>query len=512
MLEGYISPITDQKTLEKFLKDLDEELHQRGIKYGECLWDTYLGKAAEDLNLLEGKISELLLDADHLETVKVWRGKVDDPKVERILDLFERAFLTAQVVSHEDVYSLKNEINSEVIKFRPVVGGKTLERSDLHELMRHNPNRDIRREGYFAEKPLHDEIVNRCVDLINIRNDRARQLGFDNLMVLDLPLSDIQKEEILTIFNRLEPETRDRFFGFFEDAGAKEGYDRPEPWDIAFLIQKRASLPKEAFPRDRMVDWTLEMAESLGFPQKEFSDIHIEFGDIPFGGVCFGIDPPKDIRILLNPRDGLDYVKVLFHEFGHALQDRYVPEGYHIAKGDTGAPFGEGMAEFLEGIGEEQHWLTTHTDLSAKQIDDYRQARAIERMTWLRNLMASAEFEFEVVSNPDRDLDFLNHNIGKKYTIAPQEPSRKWAASQSMFVTHPLYVYSYVLADCFAAQLRSKLGGLQGDIFDNKNIASYLIEHCYQPGGYISWREKVQNATGHDVTADNLLGELLDAS
>ncbi len=507
MIEGYSTPIADQETLGKFITSLDQEIHQRGIKYGECLWDTYLGKAQDDLNELEGKISELLLDPDHLETVKAWRDKADDPTLARLLDLFERALTGAQVTSHADVFKLKNEINSEVIRFRPTVGGEMMERSDLRELMRSDPNRDLRREGYYSNKALHHTIVERSVELVKVRNSRARDLGYDDLIDLDLPMTDIQKNEIMSVFDRLEAGTRDRYYAFLDDAGSKEGYDRVQPWDVSYLLQKQVSLPKEAFPKDKMVDWTLGMAEALGFPKNEFADIHIEFGDIPFGGVCFGIDPPKDIRVLLNPRDGHEYVKVLFHEFGHALQDRYVPEEHHIAKHDTGPPFGEGIAEFLEGIAEEKNWLLTHTGLSSDKIDRYREARAIERITWLRSLMASATFEFEVVTDQDRDLDMLSHQIAGKFTIVTEEPSRQWAA-HSIFVTHPLYVYSYIFADCLAAQLRGKLGSNGGEIYGNKDIASFLIETCFKPGGYISWREKVENATGTDISVDDLLGEL----
>jgi len=518
MLKGYSTPISDQKTLAEFVKALDAELHRRGVQYSECLWDTYLGKAKDDLNVLEGRISELLLDADHLETVRKWRGSVENPTLERILELFERALLVSQVLSHEDVYRLKNEINAEVIRFRPEIGGKQLDRSDLRELMRLEPDRNIRRDGYYCERPLHEAIAGRCVGLLNLRNSRAQDLGFANLMTLGLPLSDVSQDEILSVFDRLEPATRSLYFDFLEEARAQEGYDSLEPWDVSFLIQKRVSLPKRAFPRNRIVDWTLEMAESLGFEDSPLRSrgedkggqfgIHIEFGDIPFGGVCFGIDPPKDIRILINPRDGHEYVKVMFHEFGHALQDRHVPEEYHIAKSDTGPPFGEGMAEFLEGIGEESGWLKSHTELSSKRIDGYHGARAIERVAWLRGLMAAAVFEFEAISNPIQDLDALSHSIGKKYTVVSAEPSETWAARQSIMVTHPLYVYSYILADCLAAQLRSTLGGSDGELFGNRDVAPFLIEECFRPGGMISWRDKVKNATGNDIRADELLEQL----
>jgi oligoendopeptidase F len=517
MLEGYSAPITDQKILAEFVKALDNEIHRRGVQYGECLWDTYLGRAKENLNVLEGRIAELLLDPDHLETVRQWREKVDDAMLDWILDLFERALLSAQVVSHPDVYRLKNEINAEVIRFRPEIDGKQLDRSDLRELMLLEPDRDLRRAGYHAVKPLHNAIVDRCVELLNVRNSRARDLGYDNFMTLGLPLSDIYRDEILQVFNELEPATHSRYYDFLDDARSREGYDRLEPWDVSYLIQKRASLPKSAFPKDRIVDWTLEMAESLGFedsPPRSRGEqkggrfgIHFEFGDIPFGGVCFGIDPPRDIRILMNPRDGLEYVKVMFHEFGHALQDRYVQEEYHIAKSDTGPPFGEGMAEFLEGIGEEKGWLASHTDLTPHQIDSYRQTRDIERIAWLRRLMAGAVFEFEAIANPIQDLNALSHELGKKYAVVSEEPSNSWAASQSIMVSHPLYVYSYIIADCLAAQLRSKLSGADGELFGNREVAPYLIEKCYRPGGLISWRDKVQNATGNDIRADELLAQ-----
>jgi oligoendopeptidase F len=507
MIINFKTPISDQSTLEKFLKSLDQEIHNREVKYGECLWDTYLGKAKDDLNVLEGRISDLLLDPDHLEVIRTWRGKVDDPILERILDLFERVLLASQVLSHPDVFRLKNEINQDIISFQPVIDGKTIERSDLRDIMHYEKDRSIRQKGYFAEKPLHDKTVERCVNLIKMRNDRARDLGYSDFMNLGLPMSDIHLDEILLVFDRLEAGTRDLYYGVLNEASSKAGYDRLEPWDVGFLIQKTVSLPREKFPKDRMVDWTKEMAVSLGFPQQEFKDIHIEFGDIPFGGVCFGIDSPKDIRVLLNPRDGLNYVKVLFHEFGHALHDRYVPEGFHIAKSDTGAPFGEGMAEFLEGIAEEKEWLTSHTDFSEQQIDEYRKARSLERIAWLRRLMASAAFEFEVVANPDGNLDELHHSLIQQYAVAPTIPVAQWAA-QSIMVTHPLYIYSYIFADCLAAQLRYRLGREEGGIFNNHEVAPFLIEKCYSPGGYISWRDKVFNAVGHDVQVDELLSEL----
>jgi peptidyl-dipeptidase A len=121
-------------------------------------------------------------------------------------------------------------------------------------------------------------------------------------------------------------------------------------------------------------------------------------------------------------------------------------------------------------------------------------------------------FERELYSNPDQDLNELWWNLVERYQGLHRPDSiegRAHWASKIHFVVAPVYYHNYMLGRMYAAQLRHRISQqvpetMASGAFDMQGqpaVGRFLIENVFRPGALYPWPEFVRRSTGEDLTA-----------
>lgn len=484
---------------------LEDRMEKIDIEYGETLWKKYLREPCGDLNEIERRRSEIILNDTYLNIVKQWKFKVSDALLKKRLQNAERLFLRERIEALPDIFLARNKINEEHIGFKPVVLGKTMERTDVAEMLRKDPESSRRRAAWESSAELSRKIEREVIELLRKRNEHAKELGYKTYVDYALTLDLIDKAELLRLYQELDELTRLSFHSVLDEIKQKLRIDPVEPWDINYAIDQFVNPPDEHFPRGEIIPKVRELVRSFGIISEELP-ILIKQADIPFGGLCFAIRIPTDVRIVYNPRDGYRFHSILFHEYGHAIHACFVRQPHFVLKGDIGC-FNEGMATILQHFVYDYDWLRANTDISEEEILRFVKAEKASRLLRMRSLMAMSAFEFLAFENLDQDLNELWSQIRARYLFVSENLTPQWAA-QSIFTTHPVYFQNYILAEAIAAQTIAYLREKYGNILNNAEVSRFLVENYYGPGSSIDWPEKIERATGHKLNAKALAEEL----
>jgi oligoendopeptidase F len=503
--------IGSETLLKTWLDQLETRLGNVAVGYNSASFNIYVGRPAPDLGRFDAAFSALLLDPAHQQVVNFWREKAVDPLLRRRLELFRRTFMGAEVSKAPEISETRNSINDQLIKYQPQIGSEKLSRSDITQTLRTCPDRDRRRRVYEqALSPLAFRLAPQVAGLLKLRNAEARRMGFPTYADLHLELQGLNRASLFELFDHLEQLTERPYQAFLEKGRREAGLDRVEPWDLQWLAERQAALPEVAFQRDKILPLAHALLAQFGL-QPAALPVELVTKDIPFGGLCFTIRVPDDIRILSNPRDGYPSFRTLIHEYGHAIHAIYNTQPFYTLKRESGA-FNEGMAETLAYFTHYPDWLRAVTGLSEAEAGRYRLENNARRILRLRNLIAQARFEIEAYSQPEADLNRLLAEYEGHYLGLPVNLTPRWAAV-SFPTTHPIYRQNYILADLMAAQTHAELNRRFGSFFtlapaERAEVFNFLRDNYFAPGNRLEWTEKIRQATSQPLSAAALLTEL----
>jgi peptidyl-dipeptidase A len=485
--------------------EVETRLEKLSVEYGRAMYDVYLGKEGVDLNAIQARISEIYLNPANFEMLAGARRESLDQKTRLSVDKMLRWFTAAQVNAHPDVYRMRNEIEEELLSFKPQVQGKEVSRARAREILQKEDSRDLRREAYFCELPLAAKIRGKVIELVKVRRDLARELGAQNYPDLVLTLQDNDIGDIKLLFELLEEQTSVQFGNYMQHLAAETDFDEIMPWDMAYLFGRKR-LPDKAFSKEGILPAVKHVFGGMGFDIDELG-IDVKFHDIPFGGLCFGIYVPDDVRILANPSNGHRYYVTMFHEFGHAIYDKLIEQEHYALKSDSSSCFTEGIAVLMSRFAEDREWLSMREGLKPEQVRDYLSRLGFTRMMRLRSLMSGALLEYHIYEDPDQDIDALAAQLLHKFMLVKSEPNGLWAANP-FNVSHPVYLQNYVLAEMIAQQILDYLGHHYATLLGNRVVSKFMTKNFFAPGGSNAWRDKIKYATERPLGPEALLAAM----
>ena len=491
-----------------FLESLDTEIHELHKKETLASWNLYFGGSLEDVDNTSGDISRFYWNEDYFRTLKEMEGKEHDPFHEKWIEQFMKAFLVGRINFEPEIFRLRNRLEKRLIAFRPVLKGEQQDRAVLHERLVKEEDRNLRKEITLSLWDVHRTMRDDLMTLVRMRNDAARQAGYEDYAALLLETQDLSKEEMKTLCEKIKVETEDTFQELLQTVGEAVGTDRPEPWDIGFATHGIKWLPDKFFPRTELIASGMKLAEELGFGE-EARKVKVVTEDIPFGGICYPVDPPSDVRILINPRDGQFHYYVFFHELGHAIHARSLNEDLpHLLRYEDSSGMVEGIADTIGAFALEREWLDKISGLDDAVIDRFLSNKRIITVESLRGLAKLTCFEMELYERPEDDLDSLYDELASKFTISPSEQIPRFA-SQTLFTTHPLYEQNYILAHIISQQFVDflKREG-KGRILGMIGVGDLMKNEIFHEGALKGWKEKVKRFTGEEYNPDHLLETL----
>jgi peptidyl-dipeptidase A len=353
------------------------------------------------------------------------------------------------------------------------------------------------------------------IQLVKLRNKKARQLGFPNYYSLALHLQAVDEEWLLKTLNILEENTRTAF-GEYADAFKKKlRIENLGPWDFDIVLRDTASIPDRYFPQDSVFAVIHEFQKGIGFdvdslPIKEVTK------DIQYNALGIAINIPDDSRIMINPTKGKGFYSAAFSQYGHCLKAVHTRVEYPILKGYEWIPgaqcaaYEEGIAEMHGEFTDDSLWLSKLTKARPKTIDKYTAGRGLPTMYRMRQLLKDFFIEYEMYKNPEQDMALLEREMLGKYLLTTLDDSLEHQFAASVpYASHPCYYHNCILAGMIAAQLQEALTSKFGaGKIENPKAASWMIDHLYATGETEEWTERMRNATGKSLETGAYLRKL----
>lgn len=503
-MKNAVMPVNELE-LTALLDSIDSTLEELSARTSLAHFNRLTGESHEDLEALNNESSRIMLNPSYRLAIQEWLPRVTNERLKRRVWLFHRAFRAAQIENNAGLFALANGIEEKIIQFQPELDGQKLSRSDLGKVMETEPDRARRERAYRANKALGNLIETDVLELFAYRNKLARELGSNDYVDLGFEQVDLIETELVALFEQVRELTQPAWEQILADISGKLHVDSLAPWDFNYYIHSiLPSPPIERFPKSGIIPTFKRWLARCGGDLSALP-IQVIEQDIPYGGLCVPIRLGKDIRILTNPRDGLSWYNILFHEFGHGIHASLIDTSSHVVAGGDPSFLWEGIAGMYQWITDTPEFLHDEFGLTHEEIAQVTLQSRIRNILGYRNIAVACRLEWAIYRgepNPREHLrDLIRHYIG----IEPP-PNPSWAGD-TLYTTHPLYHQNYLLMDLLATQTISAMKQQLGH-YPAPCMFDFISRHYIVQGGWTPWREKIIAATGAPLTA-SALGDYL---
>jgi peptidyl-dipeptidase A len=459
------------------------------------------------------------------------RGSVQDSLLKRQLILLYNSFTVNQVDTAllRVVTDKQSAISMAFNTARGMFEGTRKSDNELSQILKSDRNQQRRRAAWEAMKEVGKTVAPMVIELVKLRNEIARKLGYENYYVMMLATDEQDPAEVLKIFDELARQTeapflsmknsldaeRAKLFGispaqlrswhyedpFFQEAPAVRGADL----DALVKGKDVQSVGREFFDGINLpVDDILQRSDL--FP-REGKYQHAYATDI---------DRLGDIRTMCNLSDNMYWMGTILHELGHCVYSKNIDRSLpFLLRGSAHAFMTEAIAILFEGQTQNAEWLGIMIGLSGRDPAVIRKAGEAQARTggllfsrWSQVMM---RFERALYENPDQDLNTLWWDLVEKYQGLARPEGRNepdWAAKIHL-AQYPCYYHNYMLGKLAASQI---LHALNKQVRQNDHteefsfvklpaVGQYLKTNIFAPGMRLHWNDLLKEATGEGLTA-----------
>ncbi|MFQ5425013.1 MAG: M2 family metallopeptidase [Phycisphaerae bacterium] len=491
-------------------------------------------EAFEAKKQAENALIELHSDRETFAGLKALKdgGRVTDAVLARQLDVMYRTFLPGQVdpAVQKRIVDIQTEVEKIFNTHRSRVGGKQMTENDVRKILSDTKDSALAEEAWKGYMAVGAKVEAKLKELVALRNQVARQLGFRDFYVMSCTLQEIDEGELLRLFDELDDLTREPFAALKRDIdtamAARFGIASGDlrPWNFGDLFfQETPGMEAvnldSVFADQDLLALVKKYYASLDMPVEAIlarSDMYEKPGKSPHA-FCTDLDRTgEDVRVLCNLKPNLYWMDTIMHEVGHAVYDTYIrrdlPFLLHEASHSITT---EGVAMMFGAFVKNGDWLRRVRGLSPGEAESVvrsaRRALRAEKLVFSRWTQVMVRFEYGMYTNPDQDLGKLWWDLKKRYQLLspPETVHRPDYAAKVHVITVPVYYHSYMMGDLFASQLRAhiarKVMGLADvsstSFYGSRDAGRFLKEHVFGPGNLYSWNELTRRATGEPLSA-----------
>lgn len=416
----------------------------------------------------------------------------------------------------EKITALEAEVRQLVYNFRAEVDGEALTDNQIDDILSKSKQTEEVRAAWLASKGLGSRVAGQIRELARVRNQAARAQGFRDHFQRALTLNEIDEEEMLSIYERLEASTLDPFLRLKAEINQQRAdrfgitLDELMPWHFGDRFFQQVPIQEEIgdeawFTSRDPVKLALATYDGLGLDVRDIlerSDLYPRQGKDQHA-FCIDIDREGDVRTLNNLQPNRRWTETLLHELGHAAYDKYIDHDLPWSLRTPPHPLStEAVALMMGGITQDERWLAEILEVPADQASSLSQAgQAREkamRLIFTRWCLVVTNFERALYADPDRDLDTLWWDLVERYQTLRRPPDREapdWASKYHVGLV-PVYYQNYLLGYLVTAQLQKELQKRTGSLAAQQQAGRWLVEKVFHPGAKFDWARHVQFATG----------------
>jgi peptidyl-dipeptidase A len=534
VLSGCSTMVKEQQ-LARFIETHVSKVEPLFAQANYAYWDASTTGKSEDYDRykrLQLDIRRIYSNSLEFAFLKEMResGQVRNARLARQLDKLYYAYLQNQMdpVLMGKIVELDARITENYNKFRGEIEGRKVTNTEIYKIMTTETDSHKRELAWRASKQVGDFIVADLIDLVKLRNEAARKLGFDNYHSFAIVTGEQSVEEIDRIFRELDELTAEPFAAYKKelDGVLAQMYGiSPQdlkPWHYHDPFFQRTplvfQLDLDTYYRKHNVK---ELAQvfyaGVCLPVDDIlarSDLYDREGKNPH---AFGFDADRkgDVRILANLDNDERWMETILHELGHAIYSKYHDRHEPYLLREPAHNFTtEAIAMFFGRLSRNADWMRDMLNLSD---EDYRKIQGVswkytrsQQILFPRWAMVMYYFEKQLYANPDQDLNSLWWDLVEKYQYVKRPPEALDAgwASKLHFTIAPCYYHNYMMGELFASQLHHYLVfnvmNKQSDegvsYVGDKRVGEYLRKNVFAPGALYQWNEMITRATGEPLT------------
>jgi peptidyl-dipeptidase A len=525
--------------LERFISEFEKRMAPVERAADEAWWTlatTGTDEAQEEFVRAGKEYNTLFSDPDEYLTLRNWyeeRDTLESPLLRRQVEVLYRTFAERQGDEEilDRIEELEAEANAVFGNHRSVVRGKKMGENEVRELLRLSEDQDLRREAWEASKSVGLAVEGTVRELARLRNNLAREQGYENYYARSLELQEIEAGELAGIMGELESATDAPFNEMKNDIDAKLkekfGVDDVMPWHLSGAFFHRA--PDVAgidldryFEGDNLEDVTRRTYDALGLDVRGVlskSDLYEREGKSQHAFCArMGREYPYDVRVLANVKPDAYWMDAMLHEFGHAVYDRHVnPRLPYLLRTHAHANTTEAIALMMGALVDDPGWLRSVAGVEKERLDEDSEKlaahRRADKMNLARFVLVMYHFEQALYADPDdKALNSVWWDLVERLLFVARPPGRDepdWAAVIHVAVA-PVYYHNYMLGELISAQLRDYLEShiTHGPFYENEVAGRYLLESFFGPGARENWRDTVLRATGEPLDPEPFVKSL----
>ncbi|RPJ38146.1 MAG: peptidase M3 [Planctomycetaceae bacterium] len=458
-------------------------------------------------------------------------GQIADPLLARQLTVLYNAYLSNQIEAEllKQIVELGTQIEKNFSTSRGSIDGKKVTDNEIKGILKSETDSAKREKAWLASKQVGQVVAADLVQLVKLRNEAARKLGFDNYHTMALATGEQDVKELDKIFNELYELTNKPFAALKADLdrtlARKYGIkpDKLMPWhyhDPFFQETPMVyDLDLDTYYKDRDVRKLAEgFYAGIGLPVDAIlanSDLYEKDGKNPHA-FCTHIDREGDVRVLCNLKNDEYWMETILHELGHGVYDKYLDYSTpYLLRSPAHAFTTEAMAMFFGRLSRNPAWMQQTLGLSRAQRADIEKVSGkyaqLKQLIFARWAMVMYNFEKGLYANPDQDLTALWWSLVEKYQLVKRPADRTnpdWAA-KIHFSAAPCYYHNYMLGEMLASQLHhhvvSKVLALKSDknvsYIGQEKAGQFLRENVFHAGNLYPWNQMIERATAEPLTA-----------
>lgn len=509
------SAATDKAAMSAVLDTLGARYERASIMLGESNWALYTKTAGPAREAPKEQLNAILIDDANHNLVKAWLAKGDtDATFKRRLTLWHNAMIGADVDLDSRIRGMADKMTPEIVNYEAKIDGRVVDRKDIRQMLSGDKDRDRRRKAYEVYIPLAKLMEKNVIQLVRLRNAKAKSLGYPDYPHLVMALNGLDYDWVMTALQKIRSGTDDIYTDWLSSATRTYTLDVPYAWDLRFLAQQTTALPDRYFPADKAQDRLGVTMTGMGFDLTKLP-VKIATADIPFGGQNIAVAIPGDDRLLVNPASGSRFYEALFHETGHALETALCAQtdpmfkGYEWTLGASEPAMSEGIANTMAEFIHNPDWLKTIGALPPDEVKRglplIKKAEAFE----LRSQLVDALTELELYHNPAGDIGGYERRLRKEILgVDTPQASQSWWAASPYLLDYPVYQENYIIASMISENVQDAMVEKFGpQPWTKLEAGTWLKDTFLAPGQSNSWQEKLQAGTGKPLDVDQFVAK-----
>jgi peptidyl-dipeptidase A len=469
------------------------------------------------------------------------RGKIKDSLLNRQLTILYNAFLANQADTSllNSIIKKTSALEQKYAEYRAQFKGKAISDNEVEKILQNSKNNKELEEVWLAHKAIGPVVAEDVIELVRLRNDVAKSLGFDNYHTMSLELSGQNPEEISALFDELDSLTKGAFASLKAemDAAFSKRYRVKEEQLMPWHYQGRYFQESpQLYPLDldsyykgqNLEKLTADFYQSIGLDVTKMMD-NSDLYEKPKKNqhaYCIDIDGEGDIRVLANISDNEQWMGTMLHEFGHAVysQGHDIPENPYFLRNAAHTFTTEAVAMLFGRLSRNPAWMQQSLGLSEEEkgkiSEDCYKSLRLQQLVFSRWVQVVYRFEKAMYANPDQDLNSLWWDLVEKYQMLKRPENRNspdWA-TKIHIALYPCYYHNYQLGELFASQMHyyitdkiTKSGDYRNESYvGNKEIGNWMLKNVFEPGMRYEWNEMIERATGEKLTARYYAKQFVD--